>query len=239
MKSHQYIIREKYQLEDNNTRGFFEDHPQNPDLKSAIIKKIDFNTASTIILKYEWIGTMPLPKSCRYIYGLYFDNILGGVIIYVHPSTRQFEKEYPRQVVQLNRGACAYWTPKNSASRLIAESLHDLRKNNIKLIIAYCTIEAGEIGTIYQALGWWYVGDTTPSKVYYLDNHWVSERTLADKKKWAKNRGQMWIDKFKNLPTKQLQGKYKYIKMLGTKKENERIQQVFNYSSLPYPKRTN
>jgi hypothetical protein len=239
MKSFQKTIREERQLSDADNGGFFINYPQNPILKESVVKRIDFNTASTIILKYEWIGTMPLPKSCRFIYGIYFDNILGGAIVYVHPSTRQFEKLYARQVVQLNRGACSYWTPKNTASKLIAESLYDLKKNKIKLIIAYCTKEAGEIGTIYQALGWWYVGETSPSKVYFLDNHWVSERTLADKKKWAKSRGEKWINKFETLQQKQLQGKYKYIKLLGTKKENEGIINVFNYQQLLYPKRIN
>lgn len=235
MKAHQRTIREQKEI--NPTKDLFNYIPKNLNLKDTVVKRIDFNTAKPIILEYEWIGTMPLPKSCRFIYGIYFEGILGGAVVYVHPSTRQFEELYPRQAVQLNRGACVYWTPKNTASRLISESIHDLRNNDIKIIIAYCTKEAGEYGTIYQALGWWYIGETTPSKVYYLDKHWISERTLADKTKWAKDKGDFFINKFKTLPQKQLMGKFRYVKLLGDKKENNVIATIYNYIPLPYPKR--
>jgi hypothetical protein len=235
-KSYQRVIREKLAITKSNQSSYM-DIPIKPCLDKSYIKRIDFNTASKIILQYEWIGTMPLPKSCRYIFGQYFDDVLGGVIVYVEPSTRQFNKLYPRQVLQLNRGACAYWTPKNSASKLISQSLKDLKNDEIKLVIAYCTPEAGEIGTIYQALGWWYVGDTSPSKVYFLDGHWISERTLADKVKWAKNKEIRWQDKFKNLEFRRLSGKYKYIKLLGSKQENDKIIELFGFKSLAYPKR--
>lgn len=235
MKAHQSIIRENMATITSNK--MLPEIPTNINLKEAIVKRIDFNTASTIILPYEWIGTMPLPKSCRYMFGIYFDGILGGAIVYVEPSTRAFNKEYPRQVLQLNRGACAHWTPKNTASKLISSSLKVLKSEGIKIIIAYCTQEAGEIGTIYQALGWWYVGNTVPSKVYYLDNHWVSERTLADKTKWARAKDIRWQEKFANLPMKELQPKYKYVKLLVDGKEAKVICELYKFSSLSYPKR--
>lgn len=235
MKAHQRIIRE--QKTQNPNVDLFNYIPSNLNLKDTTVRRIDYNTAKSIILEYEWIGTMPLPKSCRFMYGIYFDGILGGVIVYVHPATRQFEEHHPRQVVQLNRGACVHWTPKNTASRLISQSLIDLRKNGIKIIIAYCTREAGEYGTIYQSLGWWYVGETSPSKSYYLDKHWVSERTLADKVKWARDKGDYFINKFKTLPQRELQGKLRYVKLMGTKQENKIIEDLYGYKSQPYPKR--
>lgn len=234
-QAYQATIREQKATETKAT--LFSDIPTIIDLHNTVTKRIDFKTASTIILQYEWIGTMPLPRSCRFIYGIYFNGILGGTIVYVEPSTRAFNKTYPRQALQLNRGACTYWTPKNTASKLIATSLKDLRIHGIKIIIAYCTQEAGEIGTIYQALGWWYVGNTTTSKIYFLDNHWISERTLADKIAWAKNKDQRWQDKFANLPTQELRPKLKYVKLLVNDREAHNICHLFNYNPLPYPKR--
>lgn len=239
MKAHQSVIRDQLATASNNTLFTDIQIPKDINLQTALIKQINYKTASTIILPYEWIGTMPLPKSCRYMFGIYFNNILGGAIVYVEPSTRQFNKLYPRQVLQLNRGACAHWTPKNTASKLIAHSLKELRKLGIKVIIAYCTPEAGEIGTIYQALGWWYVGETTPSKTYFLDSHWISERTLADKIAWAKTKEQRWQDKFSNLSTKTLSPKYKYVKILAENREASEIAQIYKFSPLPYPKRNN
>jgi len=238
MRAHQSLIREK-EGKDPIHDMFGAVLPDTVDLVSAKLRQIDFLKAKPIIERYEWIGTMPLPKSCRYIYGLYFDNILGGVCIYVHPSTRQFEKNHPRQVVQLNRGACLPWTPKNTASRLIGLSIKMLRQAGVRLIIAYCTKEAGEFGTIYQSCNFIYTGETAPSKVYFLDGHWISERTLADKTLWAKRKlVDEWTKIFKNLPSKTLQGKYRYILPIGSKKQNKEIIELYKYQSLPYPKRT-
>ena len=237
-KAHQRIIREEREANraDNNMFGDWHTNI-NKALSNTEIKRINYVTARKMIEDYEWIGTMPLPKSCRYIYGIYFDGCLGGVEVFVEPSTRQFNQEYPRKVVQLNRGACAYWTPKNTASYFIARCLKLLRQEGVVAVIAYCTLEAGEYGTIYQALGFDYVGDTTPSKVYFLDGHWVAERTLADKKKWAKARGGHWIDKFDKLPCKKLQGKLRYLKLIGTHKENKDFLYTYHYIMGNYKKR--
>jgi len=235
MKAHQRIIRERKAQE--QSLNLFSCKPDVIDIKQAVVREVSFITARAIILEYEWIGTMPLPKSCRFIFGLYFNGICGGVIVYVEPSTRQFNADYPRQVVQLNRGACIHWTPKNSASFLISKSTKILKEAGIKIVIAYCTIEAGEYGTIYQALSWWYIGKTKPSKTYFLDNHWISERTLADKIKWAKNKSPEWLKHFKNLPFRYLDGKFKYVKFLGSHRENKLIIDMYAYKKHQYPKR--
>tara|TARA_R100001594_G_C3958986_1_gene244846 strand:- start:42 stop:761 length:720 start_codon:yes stop_codon:yes gene_type:complete len=238
MKSYQRIIRER-KIKEKPPLSLFPDYPLNINLQESKVRPISFKTAEKIILEYEWIGTMPLPKSCRFIYGIYFDGICGGVVVFVEPSTRQFIKKNPRQAVQLNRGACVHWTPKNTASRLISKSIKILKTKGIKIIQAYCTLEAGEYGTIYQSLSWWYVGKTSSSYTYFLDNHWISERTLADKKKWAKNKSKKWIKLFSNLPKKQLKGKLKYIKLIGSKKENKINAKRYNYKPLKYIKRGN
>ena len=235
MKAHQRVIRE--QMADHHIVGLFPDSPTTATLHTAVIKQIDFKTAATIILVYEWIGTMPLPKACRYLYGIYFDGYLGGVAVYVEPSTRQFNRTFPRQVVQLNRGACAAWTPPNTASYFLAKTVTALRREGIRCILAYCTPEAGELGIIYQALGWHYTGQTTPSRSYYLDSHWISERTLADKLAWAKHRNSRWMQCFKSLPMREMHGKYRYCCILGSHRQRREFLTVHPFHSLPYPKR--
>lgn len=235
-KSHQRVIKETRLELPAEQPGLFLP-PATPDLCHSETRLIDFKTAETIILDYEWIGTMPLPRSCRYMFGIYFEGVLGGALVYVEPSTRQFLADYPRKVVQLNRGATAHWTPRNTASRMIGQSVRHLRREGVIAIIAYCTPEAGEIGEIYQATNFMYTGTTAPSKSYYLDNHWVSERTLADKIKWARTRSEAWQVKFATLPSRRLSGKFRYVLPIGTKRENAEFLQRFGYQSLPYPKR--
>lgn len=236
VKSHQRVLKEKRLLSPAEQAHLF-GFPNDPDLRESETRLINFKTAETIILDYEWIGTMPLPRSCRYMFGIYFEGVLGGALVYVEPSTRQFLVDYPRKVVQLNRGATAHWTPRNTASRMIGQSVRHLRREGVIAIIAYCTPEAGEIGEIYQACNFMYTGMTAPSTSYYLDNHWVSARTLADKIKWARTRSEAWQVKFATLPSRQLGGKFRYVLPIGTKKENAEFVAHFKYQSLPYPKR--
>lgn len=221
-----------------STENDWFEHPKYQDFGTAAVKPITYNSARPIIEEHEWLGNMPLPKSCRYIYGLFFGYNLGGCVVYVEPSTRQFNALYPRQVVQLNRGACVFWTPRNSASFLIGGTFKFLRKAGVKLIVAYCTPEAGEVGTIYQALNFKFIGMTEPSKMYLLDGRWVSERTLADKKKWAKSKDVRWQEAFESLPSRDSLPKFKYVLPIGTKRENTRILSDFGWeTNWHYPKR--
>lgn len=235
--SHQRAIRD-YRQEHKLDADMFGEWYLDIDtsLSNAEIRRIDYKTAERMILDYEWIGTMPLPKSCRFIFGIFFDGCLGGVEVFVHPSTRQFNELHPRNVVQLNRGACAYWTEKNTASYFLAKCLDELRAEGVIAVIAYCTREAGEYGTIYQACGFDYVGETAPSKVYFLDGYWMSERSLADKKKWAEGRSEEWQKKFSGLSHEKLKGKYRYIKTIGSHKQNKEFMKVYEYQKHPYPK---
>lgn len=236
MKAYQRIIRENQaEKQETDLFGAFW-HDIDLSLINTTIKEVDFKTAQKIILEHEWIGTMPLPKSCRFIYGIYFEGFCGGVAVYVEPSTRQFNKDYPRQAVQLNRGACVHWTPHNTASYFLSKTFKLLKEQGIKIIVAYCTQEAGEIGIIYQSLNFIYTGETTKSNVYWLDNHWISERTLADKIKWAKYKPE-YLEAFNNLDKKELKPKYKYMMLIGNKTENKEIINTFGIERKEYPKR--
>tara|TARA_R110000744_G_scaffold185199_1_gene304595 strand:+ start:105 stop:329 length:225 start_codon:yes stop_codon:yes gene_type:complete len=60
MKAHQRIIREQKQLTD--TGGLF-GYPQTPDIKTATLNRIDYNTSKQIIEEYEWLGTIATIKA--------------------------------------------------------------------------------------------------------------------------------------------------------------------------------
>jgi hypothetical protein len=166
MKAHQRIIRES-NAASNGSDELFVVHKQSTifKLRESVVRRVSYVTARPIIEQHEWLRNMPLPKSVRAIFGIFFEGNLGGVVVYVEPSTRQFNERYPRKVLQLNRGACLWWTPTGAASRLIGASLRELAKEGIICVQAYCTPEAGEYGTIYQACNFWYVGNTAPSKM--------------------------------------------------------------------------
>jgi|TARA_Y100000310_G_scaffold310577_1_gene355975 hypothetical protein len=158
MIAHQKIIRDKRAKEEAGEHlfgAYWENI--NTDISNAIIKPINFKEAEKIILKYEWLGTLPVnyTKFC----GLYFDSILAGAICFVAVKFGGKYSLYNYPAICLGRGACVHWSPNWSASYLIQNGLKLLfKKNEPTYIVAFTDSNAGEIGTIYQACSWFYLG---------------------------------------------------------------------------------
>jgi len=131
------------------------------DLSKARVRLVTKGEARRIILRYEWLGTM----SNTFIhYGLFFGAYLGGALCIGRPPGRHAGSPFgldQHAVLFAARGACANWTPPGSASKLIAYAVKDLRGHREeRVLMAYADEEAGEIGTVYQAAGWLYLGQS-------------------------------------------------------------------------------
>ena len=133
------------------------------DLRSAVIRPISRKLAEQVILRYEWLGTLPPVQ--RY-YGLFFGAYLAGATcVAVGNGTagaftaRQYGLERTA-LATLTRGACVHWAPPGANSKLVAWTVRLLARDDpgARLMVAYADSEAGEIGTIYQACGWSYLG---------------------------------------------------------------------------------
>lgn len=119
---------------------------------------------------YEWLGKMPVWVTHRFI-AEYKDN-LGGVVVMATPNA--FSKmlgENTKDVEKLiARGASAGWTPKNMASWQIMQSIRYMVKNTqFKLFIAYSDPLAKELGTVYQACNFYYLGQNYGGGNVYFD----------------------------------------------------------------------
>jgi hypothetical protein len=231
MKAHQRIVREEKAKE--KPLVLFPTEPDNPDLKTAVIKQINFTTASKIIKEYEWLGTMP--TYCTHHYGIYFDGFLGGVVVFGISLPRSVldsicGAEYGDIVRVLSRGACIHWTPRGSATKLIGKALKLLKHEGYKIVIAYADVRAGEIGTIYQACNFLYTGSSEGGTEVLIDKKWRTylPRVAVENK----------ID-YKQLPTRKRSTKHRYIYLMGTKKEVKQLRKKLRYDILPYPKRNN
>ena len=239
-KAYQKILREKIASKDKQNLFNMSLYLDNPNLKNAKIREITFAEAKAIIMKYEWLQSMPHRFGYRVSHGIYFNNILGGALVYAQPQVRSknlFNKDYgTRSVIQLSRGACSHWTPKGTATKLISKSSKMLKKEGIKAIVAYCTPEAGEIGTIYQASNFIYYGKTEQSYEYLLDGRWIGERSYAHKKKWlSKLEGDIkkkYEIAFSCIKKRKMKPRFKFIKLLCRQAKIN-----FQHKSLPYPKR--
>jgi hypothetical protein len=128
-------------------------------IKAAVVREIDARTAASIILKYEYLGTMPaVTLLC---YGIYFDGLLGGAAVYSPEYAENLgvwdRYGYTGKIILLARGASAHWAHEHTASKLIRGSMR-LLPSRYEVVTATVDAQAGEIGTIYQACGFSYVG---------------------------------------------------------------------------------
>jgi hypothetical protein len=130
------------------------------DLSAARIKRVDVNTAKKIIHQYEWLGTMGAGTVRNY--GIFFGMFCAGVTCYacsgaVAVLAKTFRVE-TGQLSYLTRGACVHWAPKGTNSKLISHSCRMEREHGIKIVVAFADSDAGEVGTVYQASNWTYIG---------------------------------------------------------------------------------
>lgn len=145
------------------------------------------------IERYEWLGTCGF--GVRYVFTARYNGILGGVVMIAEPNGYQFDKKLEALV---QRGACASWTPKNLGSRLVMFACRWMVDNSSKRIFtAYSDPEAGEIGTIYQACNFDYLGNTYGSSYHFKlpTGKLVSQRHFtrtSSMKKYAKELGIEW-----------------------------------------------
>lgn len=85
-----------------------------------------------------------------------FSNLLGQ-------ENRHLEK-------LISRGACISWSPKNLASALVMFAIRWMVKyTEFRFFTAYSDVEARELGTIYQACNFSYLGQASGARFEYFD----------------------------------------------------------------------
>lgn len=255
--AHQKIVRDRMSKDDSlNLFGeYWKDI--NLDLKKAVIKEIDFNTAKKIIEKYEWLGCMAAVN--WFYFGIYFDGICGGCVVFGPEYSENLGKQaremgrkcadwskydYEGKMILLNRGVCLHWTPINTNSKLIMSAIKML-PSKYKVITATTDHLAGEIGTIYQACNFYYVGSMRDS------NENVNSKE-GDRDGWVIN-GKMYGSrsirvKFGDTKSETLSNvngikrvkqnsKHRYFYFRGTKKEIAYYKSKIEHMIKEYPKR--
>ncbi len=159
-KAHQRVIRERRAREDSDA-DLFGRWWQGIDLDigRARVREISYVTAEKVTLEYEWLGSMPaVVWRC---FGIYFDGHLGGVAIYGPEYSENLgvwdRYGFTGKMILLSRGACVHWAHPHAGSRLIRQSMRMLDPK-YEIVTATVDPAAGEIGTLYQACGFHFVG---------------------------------------------------------------------------------
>ena len=164
----QYEIRKRNYQTDLEQSELTEEEINNlkiSDFEFAYVKKNDEQKCKEIkdfIKRHEWLGNMPTRPTHRFI--ATYKGLLAGAIVMstpnsfsnlLGPQNRDLEK-------LISRGACISWSPKNLASALIMYAVRYMVKNtDFRFFTAYSDVEARELGTIYQACNFTYLGQNS------------------------------------------------------------------------------
>lgn len=152
------------------------------------------------IEKHEWLGKMPNRPTHRFT--ARYNGILAGVIIMTTPNafSKIVGEDTPKLEKLISRGACISWSPKNLGSWLIMKSIKWMISNtSFRVFTAYSDTEAKELGSIYQACSFIYLGKTSGATKQYLDPRnerigWFNDRHFRHKSMYRKYADNLCIE---------------------------------------------
>ena len=203
----QFEMRQKNLEEDLAEVGLtYEDsqHLRIEDFEFSNVLKDDTTTKAEItsfIEKHEWLGKMPQRPSHWFTARLRVTGTLAGVIIMGNPYQNMtsvtkvlLDGRVPKENIErlIARGAGISWSPKGLASWLLSQSTIWMAKNTeTRLFTAYSDPEAKELGTVYQAANFIYLGQASGTKLQYFDPEnpsggWFSDRDFRKYGKYVK-----------------------------------------------------
>jgi hypothetical protein len=247
MKAHQRLVREAKEREEGVDLFGAYWHGIDTDIKRAEVREVSHHQAKEIIEEYEWMGCLAAVN--WFYYGIFFDNICGGVVIYgqeyIENLGRWDKYGYTGKIILLNRGACVHWAHPHSASKLIRTSMKMLPEK-YKVVTATVDDLAGEIGTIYQACGFDYIGsmrDANPNvnsrkgdrSAWLINGKLYGARAM--RQKFGTTKIEVIQERYPDAKHVKQNSKGRYFAFRGTKKEIKENRSTISHLIKPYPKR--
>jgi hypothetical protein len=234
------------------------------------IESIEAEEAAAFITRYEYLGTVGHPAA-RYCARNEFGEV-AAVAMLSHPPNVQSagicRALNPRNlscednaclatVVCYQRGACAHWAHEHTASWFIPRVLAMAsRDHGWKIFYAYADPEAGEIGTIYQACGWLYIGQgpgrriirgEARSRLKFRHYDWAADKWVTDRAFYRRGlsmavdvgriNGRGIRSVRRPWEARETKAKGKYVMFTGDRRERRELLRALRYPVLPYPKR--
>ena len=198
----QYDMRLNNRKEDLKKQNLTEDYVSKLKVGDFVFKNVDSKEErkelKKFIERHEWLGT--LSQYTTHWFACYHKEILTGVMLFNMPNA--FSKllgENTKELERLiSRGACISWSPKNLGSSFLMYCLNWMVKNTKwRLFTAYSDPTAKELGTIYQACNFYYLGQKSGTTKRYINPYtgkMVSDRYFRQKTAYRKYANELRID---------------------------------------------
>jgi len=178
------------------------------------------------IERHEWLGKLPIWLTHRFTARLKKNGNLAGVIIMATPNSFSniLGEENKDKEKLISRGACISWSPKNLASWLLMKSIKWMVQNTeFRAFSAYSDPEAKELGTIYQACNFFYLGQKFGAGSQYLDSEnpkrgWFGSSGFADRSQIVRYAKKLEIE-----------WQPEWYKFVGKKKNYKKV----NWATIP------
>lgn len=139
------------------------------------------------IERYEWLGKMPVWVTHRFV-ATYNDIIIAAVVMGTpYNFSNLLGDEYKNAEKLIARGATMSLAPKNTASWIIMKSVKWMTQNtDFRFFTAYADPLAKELGTVYQACNFTYLGNRYGGGKMYFDPQnpgagWVGSSYFAQR----------------------------------------------------------
>jgi len=147
---------------------------------------------TTFIERHEWLGKMPNRPTHRFAAFYAKTGEIAGAIVMAIPNTfsQVLGEQYKNREKLVSRGACISWSPKCLGSWLIMHSIRWMAKNtDFRVFSAYSDPDARELGTIYQACNFYYLGKGSGGNRMFFDPTrphigWFGERNFRHRSKY-------------------------------------------------------
>jgi hypothetical protein len=164
------------------------------------------------IERHEWLGKMPIWLTHRFAWYLNVPGkprVLSGVIIMATPNSfsNLLGADMKHKEKLLARGACISFGPKNLGSHIIMASIKWMAKNtDFRYFTAYSDPDANELGTLYQAASWTYLGQASGTKYQYFveGKGWKGDKAFTERSEYVRHAKDLGI---KVLPEWRKKGK--------------------------------
>ncbi|MCL1857692.1 MAG: hypothetical protein FWF92_00460 [Oscillospiraceae bacterium] len=207
------------------------------------IVSINKTEAEVFYKKYEHLGNCGLGV---WHYGYYVDGVLLSVVSF---GTANFNPKrsfigkiaaaHNVKIIQLTRGGTLYDAPSNTPSKVIALVLKAIMKRfGNTIIIAYSDTKFYEVGTIYQASNFLYLGCTNPkNQSNYIVNGKQYTGWTIRKKYGTRNMSTLVNELELNIKKITLSEKHQYVYINTSPLIKKSIKNCLNYKIKAYPKR--